>query len=178
MAQLSVLEIRDVWISAGGNTGDQAINAVAVCLAESGGNPSAVSPSHDYGLWQINSIHASSFPKLWPQRFIPVPNAKMAIAISRNAMDWGPWCTAWADPANCGHYLGPVLQRGSPAASHLSYVAGVLKHPPPVEVFPPGFGGPLGSDAWGRIQHILGPGGRDWHDQVRHAISYMKGYAQ
>lgn len=178
MTHLTIPQIADAWITAGGNTGDQTTIAVAVALAESGGWTTAVSPSADYGVWQINIVHRSQFPNLWPQRFNAVASAKMAKAISGNGMDWGPWCTAWADPANCGHYLGPVLQHGSPAYSHLAHVAAVLGASPPVEHYPPGFGQHVGGDAWSRIQHIMGDGGAGWHDTLQATHAYLKGYAQ
>lgn len=103
-------QLEQIWIAAGGNP-QVAPTAAAVALAESGGNPNAVSASNDYGLWQINIVHGS-------QATLDVmSNARAAVAISNNGTNWGPWCTAWANPqGNCGHFLGAQLQPGSKAA--------------------------------------------------------------
>ena len=106
-------QLEQIWISAGGNP-QAAATAAAVAMAESGGNPNAVSPTNDYGLWQINIVHGS-------QATLDVMgNARAAVAISNNGTNWGPWCSGWADPnANCGKYMGPILQPASRAASFL-----------------------------------------------------------
>lgn len=103
-------QLEQLWINASGNPQVAKI-AAAVALAESGGNPNAISPSNDYGLWQINIIHGA-------QATLDVmANARAAVAISNNGSNWGPWCTCWVDPKNnCGHFLGPTPQPGSPAA--------------------------------------------------------------
>lgn len=73
--------------------------AVAVALAESGGNPSAThrntNGSSDYGLWQINSVHASLLQSgPWKD---PVANARMALTVWNTAghggHNWSPWST-------------------------------------------------------------------------------------
>lgn len=77
--------------------------AVAVALAESGGNPRAhngVPPDNSYGLWQINMIgslgpdrrhqfHLDSNGEL----FDPAANARAANAISGDGANFGPWTT-------------------------------------------------------------------------------------
>jgi hypothetical protein len=68
--------------------------AVAVALAESGGNPDALNNkntngSSDYGLFQINSVHADLLKAHnWRD---PTDNARMALAISSNGTNWRPW---------------------------------------------------------------------------------------
>lgn len=68
--------------------------AVAVALAESGGNPEALNDkntngSSDYGLFQINSVHADLLKAHnWRD---PTDNARMALAISTNGTNWRPW---------------------------------------------------------------------------------------
>jgi hypothetical protein len=64
--------------------------AAEIATAESGGNPSVVSPTSDYGLWQINWSHDPSDPQVYLD---PVVNARAAIAISDNGTDWSPWVT-------------------------------------------------------------------------------------
>lgn len=75
--------------------GDSIATAVAVALAESGGNELAVNTrntngSADYGLWQINSVHAADLKAGdWRK---PTDNAKMAYAVySRAGQKWTPW---------------------------------------------------------------------------------------
>jgi hypothetical protein len=65
--------------------------AVAVCLAESRGNPDAISATNDYGLWQIN-------PLIWPAVFAirdwrdPATNARMAYIVWKSK-GWAMWVT-------------------------------------------------------------------------------------
>lgn len=67
--------------------------AQAVAEAESGGNPTAISSTDDYGLWQINkAAHPDLFDKYtWSD---PQQNADMAFAVWKAAGDsWDPWTT-------------------------------------------------------------------------------------
>ena len=93
------------------------VAAVAVALAESGGDLGAISKSHDYGLWQINRTHFGDgiiTAGNWTQ---PVVQLHEMNYLSSNGHNWAAWCTAWANPAgNCGHGYLPVPQQGSPAA--------------------------------------------------------------
>lgn len=79
---------------AAGFRGDALVIAVAVAIAESGGDARATNRnsngSVDYGLWQINSIHrASGFDP--SQAFEPHYNARWAYKISKNGTNWSPW---------------------------------------------------------------------------------------
>lgn len=71
--------------------------AVAVALAESGGNPRAThlnSDRHrstDYGLWQINGFWHPQYDKA--RLLEPAYNAQAMAAISKNGKDWTPWAT-------------------------------------------------------------------------------------
>ena len=78
--------LEHLWEQAGGNPGE-AVTAASIAMAESGGNQYAVSPTSDYGYWQINSSHGSM------ATFDPIGNAKAAISISGNGSDWSPWST-------------------------------------------------------------------------------------
>jgi len=86
-----------------GFRGHDLTTAVAVAMAESGGNPHAhnpVPPDNSYGLWQINMIgglgpdrrhqfHLDSNSELYD----PETNAKAAFAISGKGDSFQPWTT-------------------------------------------------------------------------------------
>ena len=76
-----------LWEAAGGSHGE-AFVAAEVAMAESGGRQYAVSPTNDYGYWQINGGHGPALAT-----FNPIGNARAAIAISSNGTNWGPWTT-------------------------------------------------------------------------------------
>lgn len=102
MANLSKEQIA-MYASSAGFTGDNVKIAVAVAMAESGGNPRAhnpVPPDNSYGLWQINML-GSMGPARRKQfglssnadLFDPAKNAKAAFAISSGGSNWKPWST-------------------------------------------------------------------------------------
>ena len=62
--------------------------AAEIAMAESGGNQYALSPTDDYGYWQINASHGPAMAT-----FNALGNAKAAIAISHDGTDWYPWTT-------------------------------------------------------------------------------------
>ena len=86
--------LESLWEQAGGSAGD-AFMAAEVAMAESGGDPNAISPTADYGLWQINASHGAE------ATLNPQGNAEAAVAISSDGSDWGAWTTyttgAYAD---------------------------------------------------------------------------------
>jgi len=92
----SCSELEQLWDSVGGNP-DDAFIAAEIATAESGGNPYAVSPTDDIGLWQIN------LPSWGPAMAStnPVVNARAAVTISYDGSDWGPWTTYTS-----GAYIG------------------------------------------------------------------------
>ncbi len=92
MAKFSRNQIRDVAYQAGFR-GESLAIAVAVALAESGGDTQAINSGNsdrsvDRGLWQINSIHRQYAPNAL---FEPLYNARAAYAISSNGTNWRPW---------------------------------------------------------------------------------------
>lgn len=102
MSKLSPEQIAQAAHDAGFR-GHDLTTAVAVAMAESGGDPHAhnpVPPDNSYGLWQINMIGA-----LGPDRrhefhldankelFDPETNAKAAFAISGKGDSFQPWTT-------------------------------------------------------------------------------------
>ncbi|MGH3434506.1 MAG: transglycosylase SLT domain-containing protein [Thermocrispum sp.] len=103
MSKLSPADIAQHALDAGFR-GDALTTAVAVAMAESGGDPrahNATPPDNSYGLWQINMLGG-----LGPARrdqfdlesnrelFRPSENAGAAKQIFDDAGDsWGPWST-------------------------------------------------------------------------------------
>ena len=84
---LSCSGLEQLWEEAGGNP-SEAFMAAEVAMAESGGNQYAVSPTADYGYWQINASHGPAMAT-----FNAYGNARAAIAISSDGTNWSPWTT-------------------------------------------------------------------------------------
>jgi LysM repeat protein len=84
---LSCSGLEALWEAAGGSQAE-AFMAAEIAMAESGGDQYALSPTDDYGYWQINGSHGPA-----EATFDPIGNAKAAIAISDNGGDWYPWTT-------------------------------------------------------------------------------------
>lgn len=82
----SCAQLESLWESAGGSY-DEAFIAAEIATAESGGNPGAISPTDDFGLWQINGSHGAL------ATLSPYGNARAAVIISGDGTDWGPWTT-------------------------------------------------------------------------------------
>jgi len=78
--------LESLWEQAGGSSGE-ALMAAEIAMAESGGNPNAISPTNDYGLWQINGSHGAQ------ATLNPLGNAEAAVSISGNGSSWGAWTT-------------------------------------------------------------------------------------
>jgi LysM repeat protein len=84
-----------LWEAAGGSHAE-AFMAAEIAMAESGGNQYALSPTDDYGYWQINASHGPALAT-----FNAIGNAKAAIVISDDGQDWDPW-TTYVDGAYAG----------------------------------------------------------------------------
>lgn len=89
--------LEHLWDSVGGNPA-AAYVAAEIATAESGGNPRAISPTDDFGLWQINGSHGAL------ASLDPIANAKAAVIISGNGSNWTPWTTFVS-----GAYIGRCL---------------------------------------------------------------------
>ncbi len=76
-----------LWEAGGGSHGE-AFMAAEIAMAESGGQQYALSPTNDYGYWQINGSHGPA-----EATFNPIGNAEAAIAISGDGTNWDPWTT-------------------------------------------------------------------------------------
>lgn len=89
--------LENLWDAEGGNPGEAFI-AAEIATAESGGNPNAISPTNDYGLWQINGSWG------YMASLDPVVNARSAITISDDGANWSAWTTY-----TNGAYVGRCL---------------------------------------------------------------------
>lgn len=135
---------------AGGFTPAQAVIATAIAMAESGGNPSAThrnaNGSVDYGLWQINSVHADLL-KANPNWQDPKTNARMAHSVYATGGGWRAWSTY-----KSGAYK-----------SHLSTQANLSGGSVPAPMYAPGFnpgkGGVYQTDAQGNVIRQIGTTG-------------------
>ena len=92
---LSCAGLERLWESAGGSSGE-AFMAAEVAMAESGGRQYALSPTNDYGYWQINGSHGPA-----EATFNPYGNARAAVLISGDGTNWSPW-TTWRDGLEAG----------------------------------------------------------------------------
>jgi len=86
---LSAAQIGSLWLSEGGSASAE-MTAECIAEAESGGNPSAVSPTDDFGLFQE---HAR--PDVQGNAAL---STQVAIQMSSNGTNWSAWTTA----AGCG----------------------------------------------------------------------------
>ena len=78
--------LESLWEQAGGSPA-HALMAAEIARAESGGNPNAISPTDDFGLWQINGVNGSL------ATLNAYENARSAIVLSHDGTDWDPWTT-------------------------------------------------------------------------------------
>jgi Lysozyme like domain len=93
-------ELAQLWEAAGGAHW-AAFLASEIAMAESGGRSWVISPTSDYGLWQINGSHGSL------ATLNPYGNARAAVLISHNGSDWYPW-TTYVTGAYVGRCLLPA----------------------------------------------------------------------
>jgi hypothetical protein len=68
-----------------GGSGGTAIHAACIAWHESTGRSWAISPTNDWGLWQI---HDGGYAML-----DPLANAQRAVAMSSNGTNWSQWTT-------------------------------------------------------------------------------------
>jgi LysM repeat protein len=78
--------LEQLWDYAGGNPAD-AFMAAEIAMAESGGNQYALSPTDDYGYWQINASNGAL------ATYSAYGNARSAIIISDDGTNWDAWTT-------------------------------------------------------------------------------------
>lgn len=119
----------------------------AICKAESGANTLAISPTHDYGLWQINYYYHSGLFNIYNWRD-PVNNAQMASSVWNTGGGYHAWATY-----NNGAWL-----------RELDWARSGSRNPVPVTG---GEGGP------GPSHGILDLGGQDVNTQIRAASKQL-----
>jgi LysM repeat protein len=78
--------LEQLWDSAGGNPAD-AFMAAEIAMAESDGNQYALSPTDDYGYWQINASNGAL------ATYNAYGNARSAIILSDDGTNWDAWTT-------------------------------------------------------------------------------------
>ncbi len=83
-ADYSFGALEHLWMAAGGS-GRTAFHAACIAEHESGGNPRAISPTNDWGLWQIHNGG--------PRMLNPAANAAVAVRMSDNGRNWSAWTT-------------------------------------------------------------------------------------
>lgn len=166
---LSVSDIVAVWQTQTTPGDASYFPAAEICLAESGGVTDAISPSGDYGLWQINRrVWFGSYGINDSNWRDPIVNAHAAWEISGHGANWAPWCTAWADPANnCGHGYLREPQPGSAAASEYARVAAGLANPRSGGPgLPPAAPGHSVDSAWGELVRYYGADAKRRHESL------------
>jgi hypothetical protein len=156
VTKLSAAQIAS-YAAGAGFTGQGLVDAVAVALAESGGNTEATHTnsdtyrSVDRGLWQINSHWHPEVSAA--QAFDPAQAAAAAYRISGGGRSWSPWST-WTNGAAAvhiptatmaAHQAKPTGATANDAGLHVPIIPGM-----PLIPGVPGLGGldltdPLGS---------------------------------
>jgi hypothetical protein len=64
--------------------------ALRVMWCESGGRPSAIGRGANYGLFQMNQVHARRIPEFWTSWMDPVKNIEWAYQLWLR-QGWRPW---------------------------------------------------------------------------------------
>lgn len=97
--RLSIAELLQLAQAAGFSGGDL-LKAVAIAMAESGGDPAALgdtsigSGTGSFGLWQINADAHPEYGPNFAQLYDPTTNANAAYAIYQKAgFSFSPWST-------------------------------------------------------------------------------------
>lgn len=97
MTALEPNDIAVLWVAAGGPQ-DAVVAAVAVALAESGGDPDYNAGGIFYGLYGIDVGYFTDLGLTLTTALDPDTNTRAALALSLGGTSWAPWGSAWADP--------------------------------------------------------------------------------
>src|SRR6266508_5047673 len=115
--------LKQLWVLAGGSA-DKADIAAAVALAESSGDPNAVSPARAIGLWQILWSNAQG-----ADLTDPLQNAKRAVQMSKNGINWQPWDVMWYPASRARSSAATYKDPRSPALQELKKHGGGMGLP-------------------------------------------------
>ena len=124
---LSYTEVASAWIGNGGAR-NRAVEFVAIGIAESGLDQSAISSVGALGLWQIMPANFTMLGldlNAWQD---PGVNARAAVLLSGGGANCAPWDSCYDDIYTSGRYSSlnwPEPQ--SAAAGNLGPVSAVLK---------------------------------------------------
>jgi LysM repeat protein len=83
---LSCPGLEELWEEAGGSRAE-AFMAASIAMAESSGRQFATGAAGERGYWQIHPDHGSL------STYDPLGNAKAAVSISDDGVNWTPWTT-------------------------------------------------------------------------------------
>jgi hypothetical protein len=125
VVSLTIQQAADVWTRNGGNPAHTAL-MVAVAEAESTLITDSVSPTQDYGLWQINIGNLANLGLNTTTALDPDRNAQAAIQLSQNGSNIRDWATAYNPPPPPWLPVLTAPQPGSPVANWLPIVQNAL----------------------------------------------------
>jgi hypothetical protein len=139
--RLSILDVARVAWQAGFR-GEALVRAVAIAMAESGGNVGARCvycitnpatgqpyPDHSHGLWQINILAHPQYDERQLEAD-PLYNAKAAFAVSGGGATFRPWSTRdTADTGTVRKVLGAVFARNDAEQLLNQPVPGTMPNP-------------------------------------------------
>lgn len=123
---LTAVQVADYWIGAGGLKA-QAVEWVAIAMAESGLDPVIVSPAGAIGLWQIMPFNAAPHGRTPAQLYNPGVNAQITVAMSAGGVNCAAWDSCYLNIYRSGRY--PFLaypESGSPAYMNIPLAAAAI----------------------------------------------------
>ena len=103
MAQLTALQVADLWIAAGGPR-NRAVEWTAIALGESGYSTDVVSSAGAIGVWQIMPFNAAPHGYSVGQLYDPLINAKVTVAMSGHGTNCAAWDSAYRNINISGRY--------------------------------------------------------------------------
>lgn len=103
MAQLTALQVADLWIAAGGPS-SRAVEWTAIALGESGYRTDVVSSAGAIGVWQVMPEHAAEYGYPVAALYDPLVNGKITVALSGHGTNCAAWDSAYRDINVSGRY--------------------------------------------------------------------------
>lgn len=128
MAPLTLVQVADLWLAAGGPR-NRVVEWVAIELSEGGLFTDAVSPAGAIGPWQIMPFNAAPHGYSVADLYIPIDNAKIAVAMSGHGTNCAAWDSCYRDINASGRYAFLSWpESGSSAFDKLAWVSAALGH--------------------------------------------------